>query len=191
MKLSEISVNHLTNEDVNEFLRSNDVTVHGPPGMPDYEIVDDVVAFYSQDVTIPKLNDQFSKFKFPFKFIDINYLKIAGRTLESWNNFPADGITHIYIDDCKIPSIETMPSYESIRLGVRYEFSESIIPLFDSYRIMHFSLYDPTNEYEILLVTKTGSGPIRIDRHTDRSMSFTDVFDFQTWLVDNGYERLT
>ena len=191
MKLSEISMNRPTNEDVNEFLYANDVTIHGPHSLPDYEIVSGVVEFHSQDVTVRKLNDKFDVFKFPFKYSKISFLQISGRTIESWNDFPDNDISYVFFDDCKIPSLDTIPHYMSIRLGVRYDFSDNIIPLFEYNSNIQFSLYDPTNEYEICIVTKNATGPIEIDRHTDHSKKFTDVFDFQSWLVDNGFERLT
>ncbi|AVH85259.1 hypothetical protein RsoM2USA_331 [Ralstonia phage RsoM2USA] len=191
MKLSEISINHLSNEAVNEFLYANDIVVHGPPGMPDYEIVSGEVEFYSQDVVVRKIDEKFGVFKFPFKYSKISFLQISGRTIESWNDFPDSAISYVFFDDCKIPSLGTIPHYASIRLGVRYDFSDNIIPLFEYGSDIYFSLYDPTNEYEICIITKKGTGPIEIDRHTDHSKKFTDVFDFQSWLVDNGYERLT
>ncbi|AVH85250.1 hypothetical protein RsoM2USA_322 [Ralstonia phage RsoM2USA] len=138
--------------------------------------------------------DEFEELKFPFISSGVSKFQVNKRTITEWDHLPT-GIERISLIDCIIPNLDNMPEFPDIRVETSLGFNGSIINMFENTcksdgRQASFTLTNHTTS-DFLLVYRWYNEPIRVQTgYLTTEIRLNDVFELQSWLMDNDFSRL-
>ena len=194
MRLEEIQ--RLSKTEVATFVKRNMKSKMG--SAPSFEIQGDTVVFDRSRLFFSPQKVPYEPLKVPFKMTSstgIDDLTIIKRTIENWSDIPVDGIDWINLEDCKLPPLDQMPHYNDIWIGaMKSNFNDSIMGLMSrparADRVI-FSLRDG-GDLLIEITKHFNEDTLDLQQYSPEPLriTFTNPFELQDWLIENGYEYL-
>ena len=189
MKLTEI--HGLSKEQVENFLDRNSIEFGRPI---EFKVQNNKVVFIdSYDVSASVYGS--GPFKLPFEFDRLLSIEINNRTIRNWSDIGSPKqANEWYLIDCELPPIAQMPEFQHISIAINpdFEFTNSIIPMFDSIsNIIEFSIEGNRQVYLSIWKDHPGtSGKIKVKHLSEDIVVLNDTFELQDWLINNDYENL-
>lgn len=160
---------------------------------PQYRLIDEpaqplVIEFLDNYITVINDNpDEYPRLHVPFITRGIAELQVSNRTIENWDDVPVP-FKKAYLDKCKIPPLDDIPSTCQWWIKINHDHRENIIPAFDR-KDLNITIRISNSAYNKSTTLTKHHNDIWADAD-GAGIVLTDVFELQNWLIENGFETL-